>query len=183
MKIAQAKKDSNIVEYILYMFQLHDILRGLNFDEEAVLFNLVKPMADNEEEEKEILDWYMDLMETMQKEGLEKAGFTQEVSSKIGELSLLHGMLLQQLKDDQYEKIFEQAKPFISEFREKSGEDKVSDILICFNALYAKLLLKLKKKDISDESEEGFKAFSTILAYLAMKYKEMYSGRLGFSLN
>ena len=36
MLIAQAKQEENIVEYILYMFQLHDMLRGLNFEENAI---------------------------------------------------------------------------------------------------------------------------------------------------
>lgn len=183
MRIAQAKKEENIVEYILYMFQLHDIIRGLKFDEEAVRYNLAQPMAKSPEDEEEIMNWYLELIADMKKEGLEEKGFTNEVSSKIGELSLLHGMLLQQLKDKKYVGIFETALPFIREFRTKSDDDQISDVLICFNALYAKLLLKLKKAEISEESEEAFKAFSTVLAYLAIKYKEMYQGKLAFSLN
>ena len=183
MRIAQQKKEENIVEYILYMFQLHDILRGLKFDEEAVRYNLVKPMSKSEEDEAEIMKWYLDLIKEMKDEGLTEQGFTSEVSSKVGELSLLHGMLLNQLNDQKYAKIFDVAVPFIHEFRQKLDDSKVSDILICFNALYAKLLLKLKKQNITDESEEAFKAFSTVLAYLALKYKEMYQGKLAFSLN
>ena len=38
MLIAQAKQEENIVEYILYMFQLHDMLRGLNFEENAIVY-------------------------------------------------------------------------------------------------------------------------------------------------
>ncbi len=183
MKIALAKKEENIVEYVLYMFQLHDLIRGLNFDEEAVFYNLVKPMADNESEEKEIAEWYRNLMATMKKEGLQKSGYIAEVTQKIGELVLLHGMLMQQLNDTRYQKLFKAAEPYIAEFREKSGDTTLSDILVCFNALYAKLLLKLKKKSITEESEEAFTAFSKVLAYLAVKYKEMYQGQLGFSLN
>jgi hypothetical protein len=183
MLIALAKKEENIVEYILYMFQLHDLIRGLNFDQDAVLYNLVKPMAKSEEQEAEILKWYADLMKEMKADGVAEKGFTHEVSSKVGELSLLHGMLMQQLNDERYAKIFETALPFIQEFRTKTDDDKVSDILICFNAMYAKLILKLKKTNITNESEEAFQSFSTVLAYLAMKYKEMYQGKLTFSLN
>ena len=65
----------------------------------------------------------------------------------------------------------------------KSKDEGVSDILICLNALYAKLLLKLKKVGISDSSEEAFTSFSNLLSHIALRYKEMYQGRLNFSAN
>lgn len=183
MLIAQAKKEENVIEYILYMFQLQDLIRGLRFEEESIRSNLAVPMATSKKQEELIMDWYRDLVKKMTNEGLREKGFISDVLSVIGELSLLHGMLMQQLNDKTYAGIFEKARPFIEEYKVKSKDEKVSDILICINAMYAKLLLKLKKTPISKESEEAFTTFSALLAYLAIKYKEMYQGKLSYSLN
>jgi hypothetical protein len=183
MLIAQAKKEENIVEYVLYMFQLHDILRGLKFDEKAVREKLAKPMAKSFDQEEEILNWYKELIAKMASEGLQEKGFVSDVLSKVGELTLLHGMLLQQLNDEKYKAIYNAVIPFVNEYKLKSNEENVSDILICLNALYAKLLLKLKKVEISEASDEAFIAFSNLLSYIAIRYKEMYQGKLSFSLN
>ena len=45
MLIAQAKKEENVIEYILYMFQLQDLIRGFRFEEESIRSNLAVPMA------------------------------------------------------------------------------------------------------------------------------------------
>jgi len=183
MLIAQAKKEENIVEYILYMFQLHDILRGLKLDEKAVREKLAKPMAKSHEQEEEIMNWYKELIARMNAEGLHEKGFVSDVLSNVGELTLLHGMLLQQLNDKKYKEIHNAVIPFVNEYKIKSNEENASDILICLNALYAKLLLKLKNVKISAASEEAFTAFSKLLSYIAVRYKEMYQGKLSFSLN
>lgn len=183
MLIAQAKQEENIVEYILYMFQLHDMLRGLNFEENAIREKLASPMAASKDQEEQIMTWYNDLIGQMDKEGLRVKGIVSDVLSKVQELTLLHGMLLQQLNDDKYKKLYEEVNPFIEEYRMKSKDEGVSDILICLNALYAKLLLKLKKVGISDSSEEAFTSFSNLLSHIALRYKEMYQGRLNFSSN
>ena len=108
------------------------------------------------------MTWYNDLIGQMDKEGLRVKGIVSDVLSKV-KIALLHGMLLQQLNDDKYKELYEEVNPFIEEYRMKSKDEGVSDILICLNALYAKLLLKLKKVGISDSSEEAFTSFSNLL--------------------
>ena len=43
MDIAQAKRKENIAEYILYLWQLEDLLRALQFSPEAIYSQLVAP--------------------------------------------------------------------------------------------------------------------------------------------
>lgn len=183
MLIAQAKRQENIVEYILYMFQLQDMLRAIKFDEEYIMYNIVHNMSADEEVRKDIMQWYRELITSMKKEGLETSGNTSELNGVISELVLLNGMLINQLKDQKYQQLYDAAQPFVEEFRAKAKNTKASEIMVCLNALYAKLLLKLKKQEISEESEEAFKAFAMQLAYLSKKYKDMYSGKLSYSMN
>ena len=42
MYIAQSKRKENIAEYILYLWQLEDLLRALQFSPEAVYSQLVQ---------------------------------------------------------------------------------------------------------------------------------------------
>ena len=53
MDIAQAKRKENIAEYILYLWQLEDLLRALQFSPEAIYSQLVAP-RQVEEEQKHI---------------------------------------------------------------------------------------------------------------------------------
>ena len=43
MDIAQQKRKENIAEYILYLWQLEDLLRALQFSPEAIYSTLIKP--------------------------------------------------------------------------------------------------------------------------------------------
>ena len=62
MDIAQAKRRENIAEYILYLWQLEDLLRALQFSPEAIFSTLIAPRKDIAEEQKHVyLLWYMDL--------------------------------------------------------------------------------------------------------------------------
>lgn len=61
MLIAREKKKNNIAEYILYMWQLEDMLRALKLDMEQVDRYLVAGFQADERTSKEIHDWYDNL--------------------------------------------------------------------------------------------------------------------------
>ena len=45
MDIAQVKRRENIAEYILYLWQLEDLLRALQFSPEAIFSTLIAPTS------------------------------------------------------------------------------------------------------------------------------------------
>ena len=53
MDIAQAKRKENIAEYILYLWQIEDLLRALQFSPEAIYSQLVA-RREVAEEQKQI---------------------------------------------------------------------------------------------------------------------------------
>jgi len=61
MDIAQQKRKENIAEYILYLWQLEDLLRALQFSPEAIYSTLVKPRKLDTQHEQILLAWYMDI--------------------------------------------------------------------------------------------------------------------------
>ena len=62
MLIARAKKKTNIAEYILYMWQIEDMLRALNLNIELVDRNIVPGFQVDEHTTCEIHDWYDNLI-------------------------------------------------------------------------------------------------------------------------
>ena len=97
MLIAREKKKNNIAEYILYMWQLEDMLRALKLDMEQVDRYLVAGFQADERTSKEIHDWYDNLIAIMQKEKVEEKGHIQALKNTVDELTELHFFLYGQL--------------------------------------------------------------------------------------
>ena len=102
MLIAREKKKNNIAEYILYMWQLEDMLRALKLDMEQVDRYLVAGFQADERTSKEIHDWYDNLIAIMQKEKVEEKGHIQALKNTVDELTELHFFLLHQAHDGRY---------------------------------------------------------------------------------
>jgi hypothetical protein len=167
MLIAKEKRKTNIAEYVLYMWQIEDLLRALNFDRDSILLQLVKPLNISDEKKLEVLYWYLGIADMLKEEKKESVGHNYHSLHVIRELYDLHLSLLE--NDSKYKSLFDKAKDDIDLFREKSLK-KTSDIEIAFDALYAKLLLKMKHEQISDESSAAFDRIASMIAYLSAKF-------------
>jgi hypothetical protein len=171
MLIAQQKKENNIAEYILYMWQLEDIIRANKLDIELVTGLLVEPLTVSEETKKEIADWYKILIDKMKKQGIVSKGHLNELDELIFELQYLHNTLLNVIKDKKYERIYLSAKLNIDAFKTKLNTTTQNEVDVCLNGLYGLLLLRLKKKPVSNDTTEAMNSFSQMIAYLSSKYK------------
>ena len=173
MLIAREKKKNNIAEYILYMWQLEDMLRALKLDMEQVDRYLVAGFQADERTSKEIHDWYDNLIAIMQKEKVEEKGHIQALKNTVDELTELHFFLLHQAHDGRYRQLVTQAAGNLVEFRRKAGvDDTVSDVELALNGLYGQLMLKLQKREIHPETVAAMESFSKMIAYLAARYKQ-----------
>ena len=153
MLIAREKKKNNIAEYILYMWQLEDMLRALKLDMEQVDRYLVAGFQADERTSKEI---------------------HQALKNTVDELTELHFFLLHQAHDGRYRQLVTQAAGNLVEFRRKAGvDDTVSDVELALNGLYGQLMLKLQKREIHPETVAAMESFSKMIAYLAARYKQM----------
>ena len=74
MLIAREKRKSNVAEYILYMWQVEDMLRAMRMDIQLVNQNVVSQFQVEDDTRKEISDWYDNLIEMMRKEEVVKSG-------------------------------------------------------------------------------------------------------------
>ena len=170
MFIAEQKKRDNIAEYLLYMWQLEDILRAYEFDIDKIQKVLIDPTSHSDEKKSEARQWYMGLIEQMQSEGIEKEGHLIANNELLKELSLFHAQLLKNPKELEYVQTYFETLPFIQELRKKLKSQDLPEIEICFTALYGFLLLKLQKREISPDTASAISQISNLLRSLAEKY-------------
>jgi hypothetical protein len=120
MLIAKKKRKENIAEYILYMWQIEDLLRALNFDRDLIFRTLVDPLDLPDDKKQEVLYWYLGIIDLLKEEKKEVAGHNYHSLHVINELNNLHLSLLE--KDSKYNSLFDAAKDDIELFKEKSSK-------------------------------------------------------------
>lgn len=173
MLIAQAKLKDNIVEYVLYMWQVEDILRANNLEIEAVEKVVISQYEVDDSMRNSIRLWYIDLISKMKDQGIVNQGHLQELGEIINELNFLHHTLLNLTKNKQYIAAFEKAEQNIELLRKKSPQTSMNIIETCLNGVYGVLLLRLKNKGITEDTEKAIESISTLLAVLAANYKQI----------
>ena len=136
MLIAREKRKSNVAEYILYMWQVEDMLRAMQMDIELVNRNVVEPVRGDDATRKEISDWYDNLIEMMRKEEVTKSGHVQVVKNMVNELTELHFHLLHNVQDMKYKQLFMMAANNLLDYRRKTNlPEEVSDVELALHAL------------------------------------------------
>lgn len=172
MIIAQQKRKENIVEYLLYMWQVEDLIRANQLDIDRIRQTLLSQYDQPEEVKQQIIRWYEELIDMMRSEGVAAQGHLQINKNVLITLTDLHLSLLKDPQETVYGALYYKTLPYIVQLRSKSGGTEIPEIETCFTALYGYLLLRLQKKEIHSETLEGVKQINTFLSFLAEKYKE-----------
>lgn len=171
MITASAKKRENIAEYLLYMWQIEDIIRAYGLDIDKIKKNIVDRYTDlTPEQRKDMVEWYESLIDMMRREGVEKSGHLQLNKNVIIQLTDLHLALLKDPRFPEYTAEFYKTLPYIVELRAKAGDAPAGEIETCFNALYGMLMLRLQGKEITAETRDAVTQISKFLALLAKDY-------------
>ncbi|MCH5247206.1 MAG: DUF4924 family protein [Muribaculaceae bacterium] len=181
MIIASQKRKENISEYLLYMWQIEDIIRANSLDIEKIKKQVIDPYPISDQQKKEMTEWYESLIEMMRREGVVEKGHLQINKNVLASMVELHQSLLQDPKHSDYNAEFYRTLPYIVELRAKAGEEKPGEIEACFNALYGMLLLRLKGQNISAETQNAIKQISKFLALLTKFYHLDEKGELNSS--
>ncbi len=172
MFIAKQKRKENIAEYLLYMWQIEDLIRANNCDIDKIEHNIIDKYNVDDNTKKDIRDWYESLIKMMERENVKGKGHLQINKNIIILLSELHLSLLKSPKFPEYGAEFYKTLPYIVELRAKAGDNPGGEIETCFNALYGTLLLKLQHKEISKETSSAVTQIAKFIAKLAALFKQ-----------
>ena len=114
MIIAQKKRKENIAEYLLYMWQVEDLVRAAGVSPEGVE-QLLLPRYDVDEEKRaEIRSWYFELIEMMRTEGKVESGHLDVNRIVLMQLEELHRRLISNPNDIVYSGLHLQILPALS---------------------------------------------------------------------
>lgn len=178
MIVAQEKRKKNIAEYLLYMWQVEDLIRAHRFDIGKIRKNIVSQYDQPDAVKEEIARWYEELIGMMLTEGVKEKGHIQLNKNVIIDLTDLHRRLLKSPKETVYGAMYYQTLPYIVELRSKAGVEEVPELETCFTALYGYLLLRMQQKPVSEETQQAIKQISSFLALLSEKYRQEKNGEL-----
>lgn len=169
MYISQQLRKKNIAEYILYMWQVEDLIRAYGCSITRLQKEYISLFNYSEEQKEDMLDWYGDLINMMNQEGKRDNGHLTINNIIVQDLKDLHNQLLQSSKFPFYNSEYYKVLPFIVELRNKGDKD-INEIETCLNALYGIMLLRLQKKEISQKTKHALQEITTFIGMLSDYY-------------
>ena len=170
MFVAQELKKKSIAEYLLYMWQVEDIIRAYGCSLTRIQNEYINQFDYTDEQKEEETDWFGDLIRMMNSEGCRENGHLAINQIIIQQLSELHLQLLDSTKFPFYNTEYYRVLPFIVELRQRGNDENEDEIETCFNALYGTMLLRLQKKEISENTQHAVKEITTFIGMLSDYY-------------
>ena len=171
MYIAKQLREKSIAEYILYMWQIEDLIRAYDCSLQRIRHEYIDKFDYTAEQKEEMLDWYGNLVRMMNQEGKRERGHLQINAIIVKDLMDLHNQLMQSTKFPFYNTAYYKVLPFIVELRNK-GDKEVNEIETCLDALYGVMLLRLRQKEITPDTMTAIKEISTFVGMLADYYQK-----------
>ena len=189
MFVAKELRKKSVAEYLLYMWQIEDIIRAYGCSLTRIRTEYIDQFQYTDEQKEEEEDWFGDLVRMMNQEGCREGGHLQINKVLMQGLTELHKELLQSPKFPFYSAEYYRVLPFIVELRGKTKRtvDKMaktndnrlkdvasqlskSEIETCFDLLYGVMMLRLQKKEITPETERALKEVTTFIGMLSDYY-------------
>ena len=178
MFISQELRKKNIAEYLLYMWQVEDIIRAYGCSLGRIRREYIDRFDYSDEQKDEMADWYGNLVRMMNEEGCRERGHLQINKIVMQQLVELNAQLLQSTKYPFYNSEYYKVLPFIVELRKRGADGGEQEIETCFNALYGVMMLRLQQKAVSEGTAAAMADISKMMGMLSAYYKEEQEGTL-----
>lgn len=169
MFIAKSIREKSVVEYLLYMWQMEDLIRAYGCSLTRIRREYIDRFDYTDQQKDEEEDWFGDLIRMMNQEGKREKGHLAINEVLLQDLGDLHVRLLQSTRFPFYSAEYYRVLPFIVELRQK-GDKEIGEVETCLNALYGVMLLRIRQKPISPETAHAIKAITTFLGMLSDYY-------------
>lgn len=171
MFVAQQLRKKSVAEYLLYMWQVEDIIRAYGCSLTRITNEYISRFDYTEEQKEEETDWFGDLVRMMNQEGCREHGHLQINKVLLQDVADLHARLLASSKFPFYNSEYYRVLPFIVELRQKGNKNE-HELETCLNALYGVMMLRLQKKELTPETTHAIKEISTFIGMLNDYYEK-----------
>ena len=172
MFIAQELRKKSIAEYLLYMWQVEDIIRAYGCSLAQIRREYINRFDYTDEQKDEMTDWYGNLVRMMNQEGCREGGHLQINRIVMQQLIELNAQLLGSTKFPFYNAEYYKVLPYIVELRNRGSNKDENEVETCFNALYGTMMLRLQKKEITPETQHAINEITTFIGMLADYYHQ-----------
>ena len=163
MTLAEKKRENNLSEYLIHMFQTEDLIRSFEFDLERIEKNLISLLPVDESRKKIELEWYKVTVQQMKEEKIENSGHLKAVLKDIAAIEHIYKNLEQ--ADADFKNLIDAANPLF----EKSSQ---SEVMTCLQGMYGYLILKTDDLPVPEQTELKANLYGQILSYLSFKFKQ-----------
>ncbi|EIM75686.1 hypothetical protein A3SI_12584 [Nitritalea halalkaliphila LW7] len=168
--VAARKREEHIGEYLLYMYQMEDLIRAFDGDLGLIETHVVAHYPIPEAEKKACLDWFAGLAAQLQAEGCMQQGHLSTTQALVDELAHLHWELVK--SDPHYREAYSPCRPHVLYFMLEAGEQAPAhEVQLFLNVLYGLLLAKLHGRAIPKEVEAAAPHFGNMLRLLDLAYR------------
>ena len=171
MIVAQKLRKQNISAYIIYMFQVEDVIRAYGLDVERICKEYLPRFQYTEEQIADQRECYDGLIRMMKEEGVQESGHVQVVKNTLQLMAERHQELLADPKQPFYSAAYYKALPYIVELRSKGMGKEKNEIENCVDALYGATVLKMQGRELTDQTKQALQPITHLLEMLSNLYK------------
>lgn len=166
MFIAAKLRETNIAEYLLYMWQVEDTIRAFGCSLARIQREYIDRFDYTDEQKEEEADWFGNLIRMMNSEGKREKGHLQINAVTLQKLCELHQQLLGSTKYPFYSSEYYKVLPYIVELRNRGANKEEHEVETCFNSLYGTMMLRLRKQELSPNTAHAVKEITTLIGML-----------------
>ena len=163
MFIAQKLRSQSVSAYLIYMYQVEDLIRAYGLDTERIAKEYLPRFGYDETQMKEAKEWYESLARMMKEEGKEASGHVQVVQNTLELLEDHHQELLADSDEQEYRTAYYKALPHIVALRAQGNNKEKHEMENCIDALYGATLLRMQGKELSAGTLNALKPISDLL--------------------
>lgn len=171
MFIAEKLRKQNVIAYLVYMYQVEDVIRAYQLDTERIRKDYLVRFGYDEDQLEKACEWYVALVNMMKDEGCQEHGHVQVVRATLTLLEDRHQELLATHEHPDYERVYAQILPILVQLRSKGGKEK-TEVENCMDAIYGLSVLEMRHQQVSDETRSGLKPVAQLMDMLGNYYRE-----------
>lgn len=163
MFIAQKLRSQSVSAYLIYMYQVEDLVRAYGLDADRIAAEYLPRFGYDEKQMAEAKVWYESLTRMMREEGKEQAGHVRVVQNTLDLLEDRHQEFLADSDEREYRDAYYKALPHIVALRAQGNNRDKHEMENCIDALYGATLLKMQGKELSAGTQAALKPISELL--------------------
>lgn len=171
MFIAEKLRASNITGYVIYMYQVEDLIRAYGLDLDRICSEYLSRFQYSDEQMRQEREWFEGLIRMMNEEHVREHGHVRVVYNTMELMVERHRELMDDSRHPFYSVAYYKALPSIVDLRARGSGTQKNEIETCLDAVYGITLLKMQGKEVGEATQKALAPIVALLQMLAQYYR------------